>query len=86
MCGCPQACSVYAHAGLAATSVTVAASSTKPPSSVPLEAIAPVSSGAASGEFVLGLGPMHLFPMRLNAALMRAAIDEGGSWTEALEV
>ena len=33
-----------------------------------------------------GLGRHHLLRMRLNAALLKAAVDEGSSWQVALEV
>ena len=32
------------------------------------------------------LGSRHVAIVRLQAALLKAAIDEGGSWTIALEV
>jgi hypothetical protein len=31
------------------------------------------------------LGSCHVLRMRANAALMKAAIDQGGSWSAALE-
>lgn len=38
------------------------------------------------GEVLVALGPCHLLRMRLGAALLKAAIDEGSSWPVALQV
>ena len=52
---------------------------------VPLPADAR-SSSQSSSSCGPGLGRHHLLRMRLNAALLKAAVDEGSSWQVALEV
>ena len=44
------------------------------------------SSSQSSSLCGPGLGRHHLLRMRLNAALLKAAVDEGSSWQVALEV
>ena len=51
---------------------------------LPADAISP--SQSSSSMCGPGLGRHHLLRMRLNAALLKAAVDEGSSWQVALEV
>ena len=80
MCGCPH------------TFGTLGSAMMSSPLTLQAVLLAPRSAATADGaaemkecEVAVGLGAMHLFTMRANAALLRAAIDSS-SWPEALEV